>query len=107
MNGDCDATARAPSPHTIELCAARQLLAKSAVSCLFHQASKLRMTHTANGPPLRLTSLVSLALISHGSTGRDWPGNPPRSGVLSAGGVLPVEDWDPAPPLSGTDARWH
>src|SRR5439155_5825268 len=44
---------------------------------------------------------------ARGSTGRDWPENPPRSGVLSAGGVLPVEGWDPARPLSGTDARWH
>src|SRR5882757_10693950 len=44
---------------------------------------------------------------SHGSTGRERPGNPPHSDVLSAGGVVLVEDWGLAPPPSDKDARWH
>src|SRR4030095_8008070 len=50
-------------------------------------------------------SVQSLRASARGSTGIDWPGNPPRSGVLSAGGVLPVAGWGPAPPPSRKEAR--
>src|ERR1700682_6097545 len=39
--------------------------------------------------------------------GRERPENLPHSGVLSAGGVVLVEDSDLAPPPSDKDARWH
>src|SRR5215469_2229832 len=60
-----------------------------------------------DGLPLRLTSLASLALTSHGSRGREKPGNPPHSGDLSAGWTALVGDSDQAPPPSDRDARWH
>src|SRR5258708_13708407 len=44
---------------------------------------------------------------SHGSRGRERPGSPPHSGVLSADGVVLVEDSDLARPPSDKDARWH
>src|ERR1700732_1235001 len=45
---------------------------------------------------------------AHGSTGRERPGNPPHSGVLSAaGGVVLAEDSGLAPLPSDKDARWH
>src|ERR1700733_9079526 len=44
---------------------------------------------------------------ARGSTGRERPGSLPHSGVLSAGGVVLVEDSDLVPPPSDKDARWN
>src|SRR5882724_5596235 len=60
-----------------------------------------------DGPPLRLTSFVSLALTAHGSTGRARPGSLPHSGVLPALRLPLEEDSDLALQLSYKDASWH
>src|SRR2546430_9486527 len=57
-----------------------------------------------DGPPLRPTSFVSLALTSHGSRGREKPESLPHSGVLPALRLALEEDSDLALQLSDKDA---
>src|SRR3982074_3059219 len=52
-------------------------------------------------------SHFAVTACPHGSRGRERPGNLPHSAVLSAGGVVLVEDSGLVPPPSDKDARWH